>query len=288
MVREENRIVCGDCVSGMKKMNDGSVQLTVTSPPYDIGKDYGEDHDDRQGIESWKLFMEDVIEQLFRITKPDGKVVFNVGKSFSDSDKDGRFYFYPLAAYIKTMMVDAGFDFWDEIIWNKNSFASRGGGALMGSYPYPSNFMVTQRHEHVLVFRKYVDNSYHKSRNLPQLGTEKRERSALTKDRWNEITQSMWDIAGVTQSNMELDHGAVSPVELSRRAVQLYSFVGDTIFNPMMGSGTVAVAAKELDRNYYGFEQNQEYVEYARNRVGDVERGSEIEYRESAVEKLDE
>jgi len=285
---EPNSLVVGDCRDVLREMESESVQLTVTSPPYNIGKEYGAGYDDGGPIAQWKAMMQDVMEQLFRVTKPDGKVVINIGKSYSDSDEDGRFFFYPLAAWVKTIAHDVGFDFWDEVIWNKQGFQSRGGGALMGSYPYPSNLMVTQTHEHVLVFRKWVNDAYHKSRTIPPKGTAKRERSALTKERWRTLTQSVWEYNGVEQSSFPIDHGAVFPVETPRRAIQLYSFVGDTVLDPFAGAGTTAVAAKECDREYIGVEMNEEYVDFARDRVGDVERGSFPEHRENAMKELED
>jgi len=281
-----NSLLVSDCRDALREMDDESVQLTVTSPPYNIGKDYSAGYDDSGPIAEWKAMMRDVVEQVFRVTEPDGKFVVNVGKSFSDSDVDGRFRFFPLAAWIKQYAHDVGFDFWDEAIWNKRGFASRGGGALMGSYPYPSNLMITQTHEHILVFRKWVDEDYHETREIPPLGTESRERSALTKDRWREITQSVWEYDGVEQSSFPIDHGAVFPLETPRRAIQMYSFVGDTVLDPFVGTGTTAVAAKECDRDYVGFDVNEQYVEYARRRVDEVERGSFLTHRDSAIDDI--
>lgn len=268
---ESNSLVAGDCRDRLTELPSESIQLTVTSPPYNIGKEYEAGYDDDGPVAEWKLLMEDVFEELFRVTKPDGKVVINIGKSFSDSDEDGRFYFYPLAAFVKQIALDVGFDFWDEAIWNKRGFASRGGGALMGSYPYPSNLMITQTHEHVLVFRKWVSEEYHNRREIPPKGTDPREKAALTKERWREITQSVWEFDGVTQSNFPIDHGAVFPEELPKRAIQLYSFHGDTVLDPFAGTGTTAVAAKRAGREYIGIEQNEKYVNFARQRVAEAD-----------------
>lgn len=278
----KNTIQCGDSRDVLERITDESVQLTVTSPPYNIGKDYTAGYDDSGPIDEWRRMIEDVFEQLFRVTKPDGKVVINIGKSFAESDNHGRFEFFPLAAYVKQIAIDSGFDFWDEIIWNKQGFNSRGGGALMGSYPYPTNMMVTQTHEHILVFRKWVDSDYHSSRKIPPLGTDKREKSALTKERWREVTQSIWTFNGVRQSNLNVDHNAVFPEELPKRAIQLYSFVGDTVLDPFIGTGTTAVAAKKANRNYIGIEMHSEYVKHAIDRVDSVERDKDgyIEVRE--------
>jgi site-specific DNA-methyltransferase (adenine-specific) len=279
---EDNSIVAGDSRFELKRIPDESVQLTVTSPPYNIGKDYSAGYDDGGPIEEWQLMIEDVLKQLFRVTKPDGKVVINIGKSFADSDEHGRFEFFPLASYVKKLANEIGFDFWDEIIWNKQGFASRGGGALMGSYPYPSNLMVTQTHEHILVFRKWVNDSYHKEREIPPLETKEREKSALTKERWRELTQSIWTFNGVRQSSLDVDHNAVFPEELPKRAIQLYSFVGDTVLDPFIGTGTTAVAAKKSDRDYIGIDLSEEYTEHASKRVEDVERDKDdyIEVRD--------
>jgi site-specific DNA-methyltransferase (adenine-specific) len=280
------QIRCGDCRSQLEELADNSVRLSVFSPPYNIGKDYDE-YDDRVSESEWKRLLSPVFLELKRIIKPDGKVVVNVGKSFADSDVEGRFHFYPLASWVKFIARDAGFDLWDEYLWDKRGFASRGGGALMGSYPYPTNFMASQRHEHILVFRNWVEN-VERERNIPPTGTEKRELSALTKERWRELTQSLWEIEPVTQSQFPIDHGAVYPVELPRRAVQLYSFYGDTVLDPFIGTGTTAVAAKQCGRKYVGFDVDSGYIEHARKRVSDTDWFSFPELRQSAMETLED
>lgn len=268
---QRDSVVEGDCRDVLNSIPDESFQLTVTSPPYNIGKDYTAGYDDGGPIDEWRLMMQDVFEQLFRVTKPDGKVVINIGKSFSDSDSDGRFRFFPLAAYVKQIATDAGFDMWDEAIWNKRGYNSRGGGALMGSYPYPSNLMITQTHEHIIVFRKWVSIEYHGTRTIPELGTEKREKSALTKERWRELTQSVWEYSGVRQKNSDLDHGAIFPEETPKRAIQLYSFKGDNVLDPFAGSGTTGVAAKRSGRHFTLIELSEKYAKYAKDRVSDAE-----------------
>ena len=278
-------LTVGDSCSLLQSLDDESIRLSVFSPPYNIGKDYDE-YDDKIPQSDWKKMMYTVFSQLHRIIKADGKVVVNVGKSFAESDVEGRFHFYPLAAWVKQIARDNGFDMWDEYLWDKRGFASRGGGALMGSYPYPTNFMASQRHEHVLVFRKWEQNIESK-RSLPPTGTPKRELSALTKERWRELTQSLWEIETVTQSNFPIDHGAVYPVELPRRVVQLYSFYGDTVLDPFVGTGTTAVAAKECGREYKGFDVDEKYIEYAKERVEDTEWFSYPELRESAINDIE-
>jgi site-specific DNA-methyltransferase (adenine-specific) len=274
-----------DCREGMKELDSNSVQLSVFSPPYNIGKDYDE-YDDKIPQKEWKSMMEDVFSELYRVIKVDGKVAVNIGKSFAESDVEGRFHFYPLASWIKEIARSAGFDMWDEYMWDKRGFASRGGGALMGSYPYPTNFMASQRHEHIIIFRKWEDNVASK-RDLPPQGTRKRELSALRKERWRTLTQSMWEIEPVTQSNYEIDHGAVFPAEIPRRLIQLYSFYNDTVLDPFIGTGTTAVAAKECGREYLGFDVDKSYIDHAKKRVEKTDWFSFPQLRESAIDNLE-
>jgi DNA modification methylase len=263
---DTDTLVSGDAVTLLEDVQTESIQLACFSPPYNIGKLYGEYEDDVP-IHQWYSMMTGVFRELFRALKPDGKVVVNIGKSFSKTDDAGRFFFYPLEAYVKNIALDAGFDFWDEAIWQKRGFHNRGGGALMGSYPDPSNMMITQTHEHVLVFRKWVRESYFNTRELPLVDSQRRLESKLTKDRWRELTQSNWDIETVRQSGLDIEHAAVFPEELPKRAVQLYSFKGDTVLDPFVGTGTTAVAAKRAGRHYIGLDANPEYVGYAKHRL---------------------
>lgn len=263
-------ILHGDARNVLADLPDGSVQLSAFSPPYNLGKNYGSGDDDRKPINEWKDLMSDVFDELFRVTRPDGKVAVNIGNSHADTEAEGRFFQHPLQAFIIQMGLDVGFDFYDEIIWKKNAFANKGGGPLFGSYPYPTNFMVNQNHEHIVVFRKWVSEDYYSGREIPELGTPEREESELTKEEWREYTNSIWEIQGVRQSDLDVDHNAVFPLEIPKRLVKLYSFVGDTVLDPFIGTGTTAVAASQCDRAYVGIDQNKEYVEYARDRIEEV------------------
>ena len=266
---DDHQTIVGDSRDVLRRLPSESVQLTATSPPYDINKDYGSEFDDTQGIAAWKEMVFDVLTEVFRVTKPDGKLCINIGKSFP-SDDDERHRFYPLAAHIKQIALSVGFDLWDEVIWKKNGFQSRGGGALMGSYPHPTNMMITSQHEHILIFRKYVSDEYHKTRSLPDPNTPQKQQSALTKDRWRTLTQSIWEIDGVRQSSLNTDHSAVYPEEIPKRAIQLYSFMNDRILDPFAGTGTTGVAAKRAGRKYIGIEQNESFAEHAQTRIAEA------------------
>lgn len=262
----ENLVVNADSRNALPNLPDESVQLTVTSPPYNIDKDYGE-YDDRQRIEVWEKLMRSVMEELFRVTKPDGKVCINVGFSTSDTDRDGRLYRIPLNNYIINIANEVGFDLLDEIVWIKPSFSSHGGGALYGSYPDPPNLYINQMHEYILVFNKWVSEDYIKTREKPSKGSERRNESEVTKEEWNEYTRSVWEIPPASPKQLGVDHKAIFPEEIPHRLTKLYSWVGDTVLDPFFGTGTTGVAAADNDRSFIGIEQNEEFVEVAGQRL---------------------
>lgn len=259
-----NRILVGDCRERLGELPDESVALTVTSPPYNLGKDYGTASDDRQPIGEWREEMRSVIEELFRVTVPDGKVCINVGASFETTDQ--RYQRVPLRSIVVELCREAGFDFFDEYVWIKHQYTTHGDGALLGSYPYPTNFLVNQRHEYILVFRKYVSEAYRTQRERPEPGSERYEASKVPASEWREYTQSVWELPRAKPPD-NTDHPAVFPVELPRRLITLYSFVGDTVLDPFIGTGTTAVAAQQTGRDYLGIESNKTYVETAHDRL---------------------
>lgn len=263
----ENGVYCMDAAEGTKKLEDNSIQLSIFSPPYNLDKNYDKSYNDRRPIEEWKSMMNEVFEELFRVVKPDGKVAVNIGKSYSSKDDKGRFFQYPLHSYIINIGLNVGFDFYDEIIWEKNTFSNSGGGALLGSYPYPTNFMINQNHEYIIIFRKWVSEEYYSNREIPQKGTDKRENSAISKEEWREYTDSIWEISGVNQSNLDIDHNAVFPVEIPKRLIKLYSFVGDTILDPFVGTGSTWEAAFKNNRDFVGFDINEQYIKYSKKRM---------------------
>lgn len=278
-------IIEGDCRGLLSKIADDSVQLTITSPPYNIGKEYGDD-DDTRPMDEWRALMKEVLEELFRLTAPDGKVCINVGFSTPDADNTGRYYRIPLRSHIVSLAHEVGFDFYDEFVWVKNSFASHGNGTLFGSYPYPTNLMANQQHEYILVFRKWVAEDYHSKRLIPPEGSMRREKSELDIDTWREYTKSVWRIKPASPAQLGIDHEAMFPVELPRRLVRMYSFVGDAVLDPFIGAGTTALAARECDRRYVGFEKQSGFVDIARARL-DGTLSRTVDSRDRANKAMD-
>lgn len=262
-------IMKGDARS-MDAVPDESVDLVVTSPPYHVsgftGRPDYSDYDDSQGIEEWESLMEETLSEVFRVTKPDAKVCLVLGTSKST---DKRFQQHRLAAHAYNLGRDVGFDYLDGIVWIKRNYANSGGRErpLFGSYPYPTNMLITQNHEQILVFRKWVDEDYYSQRELPAQGSEKKENSRLGKEEWREYAQSQWEIKPVKNG----EHPAQFPVELVSRLIKLYSFHGDTVLDPFCGAGTTPVAAVQEGRHYCGYEISAEYCELARERIVNVD-----------------
>jgi len=150
-----------------------------------------------------------------------------------------------------------GFDYMGAIIWQKKTTMNTTGGAVvMGSYPYPPNGMIEIDYEFILIFKKPG-----KIEDIPK---EIKEVSKLTKEEWKEYFYGHWKFGGAKQ----IDHEAMFPEELPRRLVKMYSFVGDTVLDPFLGSGTTAKVALELKRNAIGYEINEDFLEIIKEKIG--------------------
>jgi site-specific DNA-methyltransferase (adenine-specific) len=228
----------------MEEVPDSSVHLMVTSPPYNVGKEYDEDFT----LKEYLFFLKSVFKEVYRVLVPGGRVCINVANL-------GRKPYIPLHAYIADDMIDLGYFMRGEIIWNKASSASP--STAWGSWLSASNPTLRDVHEYILVFSK---ETY--KRNL----LEKRE-DTITKEEFLEVTKSVWDFPAV--SAKQVGHPAPFPVELPYRCIQLYTFENEVVLDPFMGSGQTALAALETGRHYIGYETDQEYVQLAENRIKD-------------------
>jgi hypothetical protein len=163
----------------------------------------------------------------------------------------------PLHAEVISQCERIGFDYMGAIIWQKKTTMNTTGGAtVMGSYPYPPNGMIEIDYEFILIFKKPG-----KSENVPK---EVREKSRLTKEEWKEYFCGHWKFGGEKQIN----HEAMFPEELPRRLIRMYSFIGDVVLDPFLGSGTTIKAALELQRNGIGYEINEDFIKIISNKIG--------------------
>lgn len=242
----------------MSKIADGSVQLVVTSPPYWQLKDYGNDNQIgfNDTYEQYINHLNAVWAECYRILQDGCRLCINIGDQFARSVYYGRYKVIPIHSEIIRFCETIGFDYMGSIVWQKpTSMHTTGGAAVMGSYPYPRGGIVKIDFEHILLFKKQGKT--------PSVSKEKREASKLTDEEWNTYFSSHWHINGEHQNR----HIAVFPKELPLRLIKMFSFVGDTICDPFMGSGTTALAARDLGRNSIGYEINRDFRLFYQEKV---------------------
>ncbi len=258
MMNSWAKIIIGDSRK-MIEVDDSSIDLVVTSPPYWHIKDYGAPGQIGYG-QSLHEYLKDlyiVWKECYRILKPGRRLVINIGDQFARSIIYGRYKIIPLHAEFIAQCEDIGFDYMGSIIWQKKTTMNTTGGAnVMGSYPYPPNGMIEIDYEFILIFKKPG-----KSEKIPK---EIKEKSKLTKEEWKEYFYGHWYFGGARQ----IEHEAMFPEELPKRLIKMYTFVGDTVLDPFLGSGTTVKAALNLSRNAIGYEINEKFLEVIKEKLG--------------------
>ena len=226
----------------MDEIPDSSIHLMVTSPPYNVGKEY----DDDLTLDEYLALLSRVFGEVYRKMVTGGRACINVANI-------GRKPYIPLHAMIIEIMLDLGFLMRGEIIWDKS--ASGGGSCARGSWMSASNPVLRDYHEYILVFSK---DSYSKNR-------EQVKKDTITHDDFIEWTRSVWTFPAVNAK--KIGHPAPFPVELPHRLINLYSYEGDVVLDPFCGSGTTAIAAMQNNRKYICYDIKQEYIDLAKRRI---------------------
>jgi len=254
-------IIIGDSRK-MVETADASVHLVVTSPPYWQLKDYGVEkqigfnHSYEEYINNLNL----VWKECFRVLHPGCKMLVNIGDQFARAVYYGRYKVIPIRTEIIKFCETVGFDYMGAIIWQKKTTMNTTGGAtVMGSYPYPRNGIVEIDYEFILIFKKPGKS--------PTVKKEIREKSLISKDKWKEYFSGHWYFNGVRQDN----HIAMFPVELPKRAIEMFTFMGETVLDPFLGSGTTSKAAILTGRNSIGYEINEDFLSVIKARLEDNE-----------------
>jgi len=225
----------------MEEIPDNSIHLMVTSPPYNVGKEY----DENLTLNEYREFLRKVWSEVKRVLVPGGRACINIANL-------GRKPYIPLHVFIVEDMLDLGFLMRGEIIWNKASSGSP--STAWGSWLSAKNPVLRDVHEYILVFSKGMFSRG----NL-------RRKSTISKEEFLEFTKSVWTFAA--EPATKVGHPAPFPVELPYRLIQLYTFEGEIVLDPFMGSGQTAIAAVKTHRHYVGYDINEEYTKLAEKRI---------------------
>lgn len=235
-------VIFGHSSEEMTELPEHSIHLMVTSPPYNVGKEY----DENLTLDEYVTFLERIMREVYRVLVPGGRACINVANL-------GRKPYIPMNGLIAKSMIDLGFLMRGEIIWDKAATAST--STAWGSWQSASNPTLRDTHEYILVFCK---------------GTFKRPKvegreSTIAKEEFLEYTKSVWGFA--SESARKVGHPAPFPVELPYRLIQLYTYSDEIVLDPFMGSGQTALAALKTGRHYVGYETNEEYLKLANERI---------------------
>lgn len=253
----EHKLIFGDSRS-LNQIKDKSVQLIITSPPYWQLKDYGTE--DQIGFnDSYEEYINNlnlVWKECNRVLADGCRLCINIGDQFARSVYYGRYKVIPIRTEIIRFCESLGMDYMGAIIWQKTTtMNTSGGGAIMGSFPYPRNGILKMDYEFILLFKKLG--------NAPKPTPQQKAASEITKEEWSQYFSSHWNFNGVKQ----LGHIAMFPEELPKRLIKMFSFAGETVFDPFAGSGTTLLAAKHLGRNSIGYEINKEFAPIIKDKL---------------------
>ncbi len=231
----------------MDELPDNSVHLMITSPPYNVSKEYDED----LTLDEYRALLRDVLKETYRVLVEGGRACVNVANI-------GRKPYIPLHAFLAEEMIELGFLMRGEIIWNKGG--SAGPSTAWGSWRSASNPTLRDVHEYILIFSK---GSYARVREA--------KKNTIGRDEFLEYTKSIWTFP--SESARRIGHPAPFPLELPRRLIELYSFAGDVVLDPFAGSGSTCIAALQTRRLFVGYEKNGRYVKLAEKRIRAFQRG---------------
>jgi len=247
----------------MAEIKDDSIRLIITSPPYFNVKDYGVENQIGKSATTYENYLDSMLpvwKECFRILKPNGKLCINSPIMPMPKKEYSTHYNRDILNInndIETIILQqTGFFRFGQVIWDKGNTDQ----LMMGSYPYPPNFYFLNTIEFINIFVK--DGAPEK------FDKPFKEQSRLAKEEWRKYISSIWRI----KPELNRDHPAPFPLELPRRLIKMFSFNGDVVVDPFMGSGTTALAAKQAGRNYCGFEINPDYIKLAESRLKQAEQ----------------
>ena len=257
IIETKHRIINGDSRC-MSEILDNSVHLIITSPPYWQLKDYGNKKQIgfNDSYENYINNLNLVWNECNRVLANGCRLCINIGDQFARSVYYGRYKVIPIRTEIIKFCESIGFDYMGAIIWQKKTTTNTTGGAsIMGSFPLPRNGILSIDYEFILLFKKLGKPS------RPNM--KFKELSKMTKEEWKEYFSGHWNFGGARQDG----HIAMFPEELPHRLIKMFSFVGDTVLDPFLGSGTTSLAARRLQRNSVGYEINSEFIPLIKDKI---------------------
>lgn len=256
-----HKVVIGDARK-MSEVADESVHLIVTSPPYWQIKDYGDDNQIgfNDLYEEYINNLNLVWHESYRVLHPGCRLCVNIGDQYARAIHYGRYKVIPIRTEIIKFCETIGLDYMGAIIWQKvTTCHTTGGATVMGSYPYPRNGVVKLDYEFILIFKKLGEP--------PEVDAEIKEQSRMSNEEWNTFFAGHWKFPGERQEA----HLAMFPEELPRRLIRMFSFMGETVLDPFLGSGTTSLAARNLQRHSIGYEINEDYLPLIKNKLGMIQ-----------------
>ncbi|UYP44725.1 Modification methylase MthZI [Candidatus Lokiarchaeum ossiferum] len=237
----------------MHQLADKSIDLMITSPPYNVTKQY----DENLNLDEYLTLIFEVLRETLRVLAPGGIIGLNVANL-------GRKPYIPLDCYIIEILTDLKYTILNEIIWNKA--ASAGGSCAWGSWLSASNPTLRDVHEYIIIAQKKKSNSdkcrVNQSKDIEYLPFLDGKKSTMTE---KELYSNIWTFGA--ESAKKVNHPAPFRVELPYRLIQMYSKKNDLILDPFMGSGSTAIAAIIAKRNFVGYDTNLDYIQAANRRI---------------------
>jgi len=255
-------LYCGDCLEIMKGFPEKSIHLIFTSPPYFVGKEYESKDKTPEGYQKYLNFLTTTFVFTKDILVKGGNLYINIDDSHTSlKSVFKKSIVLPTHAHL-IVSLSKIFDYKEMILWKKirGKHASGGANRLLGSYGRfrsPGCIPIVQEVEYILWFRM--------SGKRNDITDKLRKKSALTPEEFKEFGMQIWELQ--SEKAKKVGHPAPFPVELATRIIKIGSFVGDIVFDPFFGSGTLGIACEQLGRRRIGIEINPEYCEIVKQRI---------------------
>nr|MBP3724131.1 site-specific DNA-methyltransferase [Campylobacter sp.] len=264
----------------MSELPDCSVDLIITSPPYFNIKDYSKngyqneihsksDNADLGNLKNYNDYIKGLLKvwkECFRVLKPNGKLCINVPLMpmlKKDLNTHYNRHIFDLQSDIQnSILKNTNFFLMDLYIWNRTNTSKN---LMFGSYPYPRNFYAQNTSEFITIFVKDGKSTF--------VRPEIKEKSKLSQQEWVEFTKQIWNIPIPNKNDIAFGrHPAIMPEQIPYRLIKLYSFVGDIVLDPFTGSGTTLKVAKELNRNFVGYEIYEFYKDIISEKLNNANK----------------